>query len=211
MDAGPGSVCPRLGEFVSEDRLTHLDERGRAHMVNVGEKAMTHRVCIARGEVQMAPATLDRIAGGEIPKGDVLATARIAGIQAAKKTADWIPLCHPLPLDSVSLELTACPAGRGESGDSADPKGSADSPARLLIEARADTHWRTGVEMEALTAVTAAALTIYDMCKAIDRAMVIGEVRLVSKKGGKSGDWSRPGEPATPSGSPPSGSRSQVE
>ena len=104
-------VARRRGELVSDDRLTHLDERGRAHMVNIGDKAMTHRVCIARGEVQMAPATLDRIAGGEMPKGDVLATARLAGIQAAKKTSDWIPLCHPLPLDSVSVELTARPAG----------------------------------------------------------------------------------------------------
>jgi len=164
-----------------DERLTHLDERGRAHMVNVGEKAMTHRVCIARGEVQMTPGTLDRIAGGDLPKGDVLATARLAGIQAAKKTSDWIPLCHPLPLDSVAVELTASPA-------------VAKAPARLLIEARAETHWRTGVEMEALTAVAAAALTIYDMCKAIDRGMVVGDVRLVRKSGGRSGDWSRPGE-----------------
>ena len=193
---------------MSEDRLTHLDEHGRARMVNIGDKAMTHRVCIARGEVLMAPATLDRIAAGQMPKGDVLATARIAGIQAAKKTADWIPLCHPLPLDSVSLELTACPDAPGASGDTTDSGDRVDPEARLLIEARADTHWRTGVEMEAMTAVVAAALTIYDMCKAIDRAMVIGEVRLVSKKGGKSGDWSRPGEPS-PSQSPPSSSRGQ--
>jgi cyclic pyranopterin phosphate synthase len=168
---------------MSKDRLTHLDERGRAQMVNIGEKAMTHRVCIARGEVRMAPETLDRIAGGDLPKGDVLATARLAGIQAAKKTSDWIPLCHPLPLDSVAVELTPDPARAGE------------TTARLLIAARAETHWRTGVEMEALTAASAAALTIYDMCKAIDRAMVIGEVRLVYKSGGKSGDWSRPDEP----------------
>ncbi len=167
---------------MSQDRLTHLDERGRAQMVNVGSKPMTHRVCIARGEVRMAPGTLDRIAGGELPKGDVLATARLAGIQAAKRASDWIPLCHPLPIDSVSVDLTADPsAGPGEL-------------ARLLIEARVETHWRTGVEMEALTAVSAAALTIYDMCKAIDRAMILGEVRLVHKLGGKSGEWSRPGE-----------------
>ena len=184
------------GELVSDDRLTHLDERGRAHMVNVGEKAMTHRVCIARGEVQMAPATLDRIAGGEMPKGDVLATARLAGIQAAKKTSDWIPLCHPLPLDSVSVELTAHPAGAGEES------------ARLLIEVRAETNWRTGVEMEALTAVAAAALTIYDMCKAIDRAMVVGDVRLVRKSGGRSGDWSRPGEDGPGVSDAPSGEAS---
>jgi cyclic pyranopterin phosphate synthase len=167
---------------MSEEPLTHLDERGRAHMVNVGDKAMTHRVCVARGEVQLAPETLARISSGEMPKGDVFATARLAGIQAAKKTADWIPLCHSLPLDAVSVELTPQPAGPNE------------SIARLVIEARAETHWRTGVEMEALTAVAAAGLTIYDMCKAIDRAMVVGEVRLVSKSGGRSGDWSRPGE-----------------
>lgn len=172
---------------MSEDRLTHLDERGQAHMVNVGGKPMTHRVCIARGEVRMAPETLDRIAGGELPKGDVLATARLAGIQAAKRASDWIPLCHPLPLDSVAVELTAQPAEPGET-------------ARLLIEVRAETHWRTGVEMEALTAVAAAALTIYDMCKAIDRGMVLGEVRLVHKSGGKSGEWSRSEEPSSNSG-----------
>jgi cyclic pyranopterin phosphate synthase len=152
-------------------------------MVNVGEKAMTHRVCVARAEVEMAPQTLDRISGGDMPKGDVLATARLAGIQAAKRTSDWIPLCHPLPLDSVSVVLTARPAGQD------------DSSAHLDIEASAETHWRTGVEMEALTAATAAALTIYDMCKAIDRGMRIGNVRLVRKSGGKSGEWSRPGEP----------------
>ncbi len=186
VDRGSRSLCCyQRGELVSDDRLTHLDERGRAHMVNVGEKAMTHRVCIARGEVQMAPATLDRIAGGEMPKGDVLATARLAGIQAAKKTSDWIPLCHPLPLDSVSVELTARPAGAGEEF------------ARLLIEVRAETNWRTGVEMEALTAVAAAALTIYDMCKAIDRGMIVASVQLVRKSGGKSGDWVR-ADPASP-------------
>ena len=184
MDRGPRPSWqhPR-GEFVSGDRLTHLDEQGRAHMVNVGEKAMTHRICVARAEVEMAPETLDRISGDDMPKGDVLATARLAGIQAAKRTADWIPLCHPLPLDSVSVVLTPHPAGRGE------------SLARLNIEASAETHWRTGVEMEALTAATAAALTIYDMCKAIDRGMRIGNVRLVRKSGGKSGEWLRPGEP----------------
>ena len=177
---------------MSEDRpLTHLDEHGRAHMVNVGEKPMTHRVCIARGEVEMSPGTLDRIAGGELPKGDVLATARLAGIQAAKRTSDWIPLCHALPLDSVSLEFTVQSAGSGE------------TTARLIIQARAETHWRTGVEMEALTAVAAAALTIYDMCKAIDRAMLIGGVRLISKSGGRSGDWSRPDESSGPAGDLP--------
>lgn len=156
-------------------KLTHLDERGQAHMVDVGEKPITRRVCVAQGEVRMAPATLARIADGSMPKGDVLATARLAGIQAAKRTHEWIPLCHPLPLDAVDLELTP------------DSDGS-----RVLIRARAAAHWRTGVEMEALVAVSAAGLTIYDMCKAVDREMTLGEVQLVSKSGGKGGEWTRP-------------------
>jgi cyclic pyranopterin phosphate synthase len=157
------------------DELTHLDARGRARMVDVGEKPITHRVCVARGEVRMAAETLARIADGRMPKGDVLATARLAGIQAAKRTHEWIPLCHPLPLDSLEVELTP------------DPQGS-----RVLIRARAGAHWRTGVEMEALVAVAAAGLTIYDMCKAVDREMTLGDVQLVSKTGGKSGAWFRP-------------------
>ena len=156
------------------DELSHLDGRGRARMVDVGGKPVTRRVCVARGEVRMAPDTLRRIAEGGLPKGDVLATARLAGIQAAKRTAEWIPLCHPLPLDAVEVELTPDPAG-----------------SRVLIEARAQAHARTGVEMEALVAVSAAGLTIYDMCKAIDRGMEIGALRLVSKSGGKSGEWTR--------------------
>ena len=156
------------------DRLTHLDEQGRARMVDVGEKAITRRVCVAAGEVRMAPETLAKIADGKIPKGDVLATARLAGIQAAKRTHEWIPLAHPLPLDSVEVELTP------------DPEGS-----RLLIQATARVHWRTGVEMEALVAAAAAGLTVYDMCKAVDRGMSLEAVRLVSKTGGKSGDWVR--------------------
>lgn len=157
--------------------LTHLDAEGRARMVNVGDKAITHRVCVARCEVHMAPATLARITAGEIPKGDVLATARIAGIQAAKRTDEWIPLAHPLPLDSVEIRLEP------------DPDASC-----VRVEARAEAHWRTGVEMEALVAASAAALTLYDMCKAIDRGMTVEAVRLVAKKGGKSGTWTRPGE-----------------
>jgi cyclic pyranopterin phosphate synthase len=168
-------------------KLSHIDERGRAQMVGVGEKPVTHRVCIARGEVRMAGETLACIAEGRIPKGDVLLTARLAGIQAAKRTDEWIPLCHPLPLDGVEIELTPDP-----------------SESRVLIEARVETHARTGVEMEALVAVSAAALTIYDMCKAIDRAISIGGIELVSKSGGKSGVWTRPGEPTAPPG--PSGS-----
>ncbi len=158
-------------------RLTHLDARGRARMVDVGEKPVTERECVARGEVRMARATLARIARGALPKGDVLATARLAGIQAAKRTAEWIPLAHPLPLDAVELELV--PDARRSS---------------VRIEARVRAHGRTGVEMEALVAVSAAGLTVYDMCKAVDRGMLLEAVRLVRKRGGKSGEWVRPGE-----------------
>lgn len=157
--------------------LTHLDEQGRAHMVNVGEKAITHRVCVARCEIRMAEATRKRILEGRVPKGDVLATARIAGIQAAKRASDWIPLAHPLPLDSVVVVL--------------EPGAEAGV---LEVETRVEAHWRTGVEMEALVAASAAALTVYDMCKAIDREMCIDALRLVAKSGGKSGPFVRPGE-----------------
>jgi len=167
-------------------KLSHVDERGRAQMVGVGEKPVTHRVCVARGEVRMAAETLACIAEGRIPKGDVLLTARLAGIQAAKRTDEWIPLCHSLPLDGVEIELTP---------DSSEP--------RILIEARVEAHARTGVEMEALVAVSAAGLTIYDMCKAIDRAISIGGIELVSKSGGKSGVWLRSGQ--LPAASDPSG------
>jgi cyclic pyranopterin phosphate synthase len=129
----------------------------------------------------MAAETLACIAEGRIPKGDVLLTARLAGIQAAKRTDEWIPLCHPLSLDGVEIELTPDP-----------------SESRVLIEARVEAHARTGVEMEALVAVSAAGLTVYDMCKAIDRAISIGGIELVRKSGGKSGVWTRPGEPTAP-------------
>jgi cyclic pyranopterin phosphate synthase len=129
----------------------------------------------------MAAETLACIAEGRIPKGDVLLTARLAGIQAAKRTDEWIPLCHSLPLDGVEIKLTPDP-----------------SEPRVLIEARVEAHARTGVEMEALVAVSAAGLTIYDMCKAIDRAISIGGIELVRKSGGKSGVWTRPGEPTAP-------------
>ncbi len=162
------------------ERLTHLDERGRAHMVDVGDKAVTHRVCVARCEVHMAPETLSRICDGEVAKGDVLATARLAGIQAAKRASDWIPLAHPLPIDRVSVELTPSPQG---------------PEALLAIEATVETHWKTGVEMEALVAASAAGLTVYDMCKAVDRGMTVEALRLVAKRGGKSGEWRRQGEP----------------
>ncbi len=158
-------------------KLSHVDASGRAQMVGVADKAVTHRVCIARGEVRMAAETLACIAEGRIAKGDVLHTARLAGIQAAKRTDEWIPLCHSLPLDGVEIALTP------------DPDAS-----RVRIEARVETHARTGVEMEALVAVSAACLTIYDMCKAIDRAISIGGIELVHKSGGKSGSWERPGK-----------------
>ena len=150
--------------------LTHLDETGAAHMVDVGGKATTAREAIATGRIAMSAEAAAAITAGNAPKGDVLAAARIAGIMAAKKTAELIPLCHPLPLTRVAIDLTADGTG-------------------VTATATAATDAKTGVEMEALTAVTVALLTIYDMAKALDRAMVIGEVRLLSKTGGKSGDW----------------------
>ena len=146
-------------------------------MVDVSAKEITAREAVARGELTMRPATLAAIAAGTMPKGDVLAVARLAGIMAAKRTADLIPLCHPLPLSHVAVELTP-DAGR----------------ARVRIEATVRVEGRTGVEMEALTAVTVAGLTLYDMCKAIDRDMTLGAIRLVQKRGGRSGVYRRPGE-----------------
>ena len=155
--------------------LTHVDGSGRARMVDVGDKEVTRRVAVARGVVRMLPATAKRIAANAIAKGDVIATARLAGVMAAKRTGELIPLCHPLPLDFVDVRL-AVDQKRGV----------------VTIEAEARVVARTGIEMEALTAVTVAALTIYDMCKAVDRAMVIEDVCLVRKSGGRSGDWVRP-------------------
>lgn len=157
--------------------LTHLDEHGRARMVDVGAKAETERVAIARAEVRMLPATLGLIQSGGVPKGDVIGVARVAGIMAAKRTGDLIPLCHPLPVTSASVDF------RFDEAES-----------RVLIESRVATVGKTGVEMEALTACSVAALTIYDMAKAVDKGMVIGAVRLVQKTGGKSGTYRRPGE-----------------
>lgn len=153
-------------------QLTHLDERGQARMVDVGAKPETAREAIARGEVRMRPETLRLIREGDLPKGDVLGTARTAGIMAAKRTAELIPLCHPLLLTYVGVDF-ALDEGAG----------------RVTITATVRCHGQTGVEMEALTAVSVAALTIYDMAKAVDRGMVIGEIRLVEKCGGKSGEW----------------------
>ncbi len=154
--------------------LTHLDEHGQARMVDVGAKAETAREAIATGAVHLQPATLRAIARGQVPKGDVLAAARLAGIQAAKRTHELIPLCHPLRLTSVAVELT--PHAR---------------PPAVQIRATVRCFDRTGVEMEALVAVSVAALTVYDMCKAVDRGMTIDAVRLEETRGGKSGTWRR--------------------
>ncbi len=153
--------------------LTHLDAEGKARMVDIGGKAETRRVAVASGRIAMSAEALAAIRDGEVPKGDVLATARIAGIMAAKKCADLIPLCHPLALDAVTVEFALEDGG-------------------VRVIASASLSGRTGVEMEAMTACTIALLTVYDMAKAIDKAMVIGEVRLLSKSGGKSGDWTAP-------------------
>lgn len=152
-------------------KLTHFDEAGRAAMVDVSGKAETSRTAIARGRIVMAPETLALIQGGQVGKGDVLGVARLAGIMAAKRTSDLIPLCHPLMLAKVTVDLT--PSG----------------PDAIEIEATVKVTGQTGVEMEALTAVTVAALTVYDMCKAADRGMRIEAVRLVHKSGGKSGTY----------------------
>lgn len=151
--------------------LTHLDSQGRANMVDVTDKAVTSREAVAQARVRMLPATLQMIVSGGHPKGDVFAVARIAGIQAAKKTSDLIPLCHPLMLTSVKVEL------------------SAEGEDAVSIIARCKLAGQTGVEMEALTAASVAALTIYDMCKAVDRGMVIESVQLLEKLGGKSGHF----------------------
>ena len=153
-------------------KLTHLDEAGRARMVDVGDKADTVRVAMARGSVQMQPETLTLIIEGNLKKGDVLTVAQLAGIMAAKRTSDLIPMCHPLMLSHVAVTCTPNP-----------------TESRIDIEASVRLTGKTGVEMEALTAVSVAALTIYDMAKAVDRSMIIGDVRVVQKSGGKSGDW----------------------
>ena len=155
-------------------KLTHFDARGQAHMVDVGAKAVTQRVAVARGSIVRQKATLGMIAEGRAKKGDVLGIARIAAIQAAKRTAELIPLAHPLALTSIAVEFDI------------DRKGPA-----VHCTVTASTTDRTGVEMEALTSVMAGLLTVYDMCKAVDRGMSIGGVELVEKKGGKSGHWKR--------------------
>ncbi|PID63799.1 MAG: cyclic pyranopterin monophosphate synthase MoaC [Gammaproteobacteria bacterium] len=154
--------------------LTHFNDAGEAHMVDVAEKAVTHRVAVAAGEIAMRAATLEMIEAGSHRKGDVLGIARIAGIMGAKRTSELIPLCHPIGLTKVSVDFRA----------------DADA-SRVLCEVCAETRSQTGVEMEALTGLQVALATIYDMCKAVDRDMVISNVRLLAKRGGKSGDYRR--------------------
>lgn len=161
----PGNPAP-------PNELSHLNARGEARMVDVGAKADTQREARAGAIVRMLPATLARIVDGSLPKGDVLATARIAGIMAAKRTPELVPLCHPLMLNAVDVEITPLASGDG-----------------LAITATCRVSGKTGVEMEALTAASVAALTVYDMCKAVEKGMVIEQIRLLEKTGGKSGDW----------------------
>ena len=154
--------------------LTHFNQAGEAHMVDVGNKSITQRTAIAEGRIEMLPATLELILKGEAKKGDVLGVARIAGIMAAKRTSDLIPLCHPLALTRVNIDLTPLPEENA-----------------VQCVATVQTSGQTGVEMEALTAVQITLLTIYDMCKAVDKGMTMGGVRLLENKGGKSGHWVR--------------------
>src|SRR5688572_20881487 len=158
---------------MSMSRMTHLDERGQARMVDVGSKPATARSATATGRIRMSPGTLAAIRDGSGPKGDVLAAARIAGIMAAKKTAELIPLCHPLALESVTVDF-------------------AFEDDAVRATATAAISGKTGVEMEAITACSIALLTIYDMAKALDKAMIVEDLRLIEKRGGKSGDWRAP-------------------
>ena len=160
--AGAGATGP----------LTHFDARGDAHMVDVAGKEATHRIAVAEGFIRMQPATFALVAQGRAKKGDVIAVARIAAIQGAKRTADLVPLCHPLPITRVAVDFELDAAA-----------------ARVRCRAQVETVGRTGVEMEALTAVQVGLLTVYDMCKAVDRGMVMSDIRLLHKRGGKSGEW----------------------
>jgi cyclic pyranopterin phosphate synthase len=157
---------------VDQNKLTHFDASGQAHMVDVGDKPATKRIAVASGIITMLPATLKLIQQGDAKKGDVLGVARVAAIQASKKTSDLIPLCHPITLTKVSITFEVN-----------------DATTSITCTATCETTSQTGVEMEALTAVSVGLLTIYDMCKAADRGMVIGDIKLLEKHGGKSGDW----------------------
>jgi cyclic pyranopterin monophosphate synthase len=154
------------------DTLTHFDKQGQAHMVDVGDKASTRRVAIASGQINMQASTLQLILAGDAKKGDVLGIARIAAIQASKKTSDLIPLCHPISLSKVAIDFSVD-----------------DNNNNITCTVTTETTGQTGVEMEALTAVNIGLLTIYDMCKAVDRGMTMSNIKLLEKKGGKSGDW----------------------
>ncbi len=156
------------------NKLTHFNKEGEAHMVNVGEKPVTHRIAVADGRIRMQAETLKLIQTGGHKKGDVLGIARIAGIMGAKKTSELVPLCHPLALTSVEVEFSI-----------------EQAPIAIYCKATVETHGQTGVEMEALAAVQVALLTIYDMCKAVDRGMILQDIALLSKTGGKSGTWTR--------------------
>jgi len=171
--APPRSRKARRHANQRRTRLSHVDAQGRARMVDVSAKAVTERAAVARGVVRMQPATLRLIRAGRIAKGEVLAVARVAGIMAAKRTAELIPLCHPLPIEVAGIDFEV------------------SGPGKLQIEARVTVSGKTGVEMEALAAVSAAALTVYDMCKAVDRGMVISDVRVMEKRGGRSGLYRR--------------------
>lgn len=158
---------------MSHLQLSHIDQKGNAHMVDVGDKPITARMAIAQAEISMQPETLAMICQGTMPKGDVFACARIAGIMAAKRTFELIPMCHPLPIESVSIDFEI------------------EKPGRVRVKAMLQCSWKTGIEMEALTAASVAALTVYDMCKAVDRGMEIQNICLVEKAGGKSGHYIR--------------------
>ena len=158
---------------MSHLQLSHIDQKGNAHMVDVGDKPITARMAIAQAEISMQPETLAMICQGTMPKGDVFACARIAGIMAAKRTFELIPMCHPLPIESVSVDFEI------------------EKPGRVRVKAMLQCSWKTGIEMEALTAASVAALTVYDMCKAVDRGMEIQNICLIEKAGGKSGHYVR--------------------
>ncbi|MFA5867225.1 MAG: cyclic pyranopterin monophosphate synthase MoaC [Actinomycetota bacterium] len=155
-------------------KLSHIDDKGQAHMVDVGEKAVTAREAVAEAWISLEPATLKLVQEGNVKKGDVFGAARLAGIMAAKKTPDLIPLTHPLPLDSVNVDFEVD-----------------EGKSTIIVTATARTTARTGVEMEAMTAASVAALTIYDMCKAAEKGITIKEIKLIRKTGGKSGEWNR--------------------
>jgi cyclic pyranopterin phosphate synthase len=181
MKPSPDPIPSQVAQPARDQVLTHFDAQGHVHMVDVGAKPITQRVAVASGRISMQAATLALVRSGTAKKGDVLGTARLAGIMASKRTADLIPLCHPLTLSHVRVDLTCHDAA------------SIDELPHVMCEVEVHTTGQTGVEMEALTAVQVTLLTVYDMCKAVDRGMVMGDVKLLNKQGGQSGDWRRAG------------------